>query len=146
VETASDEPRLSRPRLQLFVVAALLIAGLLGMHALVGGPTAAAASMTSSGHASLSSHGMIGAPTAAPVLTASGAHGTVHGSGGCADAMSGGGGCTCVSVPTGKSVPALPAPVAASLPGLVPAPEPTPPTQTPRRLALTHLELSIHRT
>ena len=88
METASDEPRLSRPRLQLFVVAALLIAGLLGMHALVGGPTAAAASMTSSGHASLSSHGMIGAPTAAPVLTASGAHGTVHGSGGCADAMS----------------------------------------------------------
>lgn len=88
METASDEPRLSRPRLQLFVVAALLIACLLGMHALVGGPTAAAASMTSSGHASLSSHGMIGAPTAAPVLTASGAHGTVHGSGGCADAMS----------------------------------------------------------
>jgi hypothetical protein len=145
VATATDQPRRSRHRLQAAVLAALLIAGLLGMHALVGGPAAATASTTPSAHAPLSSHGMTGAATASPVVTASGAHGMVHGSGGCADAMSGGGS-TCVSAPTGKSIPALPVPGAASLPDLAPAAAPTPPSQTPRRLALTHLELSIHRT
>lgn len=143
--TATDRPRRSQHRLRVAVLAALLIAGLLGMHALVVAPAAATASMTSPAHAPLASHGMIGPATAAPALTASGAHGMAHGSGGCADAMSGGGS-TCVSAPTGKSIPALPVPVAASLPDLVPAAAPTPPSETPRRLALTHLELSIHRT
>ena len=141
METAIDESRRSRHRLRLVVLAALLIAGLLGMHALVGGPSAAIALMTSSGHASPTSHGMT-----APVSSASGAHGPMHGSAGCADAMSGGGGSACVSAPTGKTIPAIPVPVTASLPELAPAAAPAPPTQIPRRLALTHLELSIHRT
>ncbi|MCG7309220.1 hypothetical protein [Brachybacterium sp. ACRRE] len=146
METATDEPRRSRHRLQLFVLAALLIAGLLGMHALVGGSAAVTASTAASGHVSSASHGMVGAAIAPPAPTASGSHGMVHGSGGCADAMSGGGGSVCASVPTGKSVPALPGPPVVSLPELVPAAAPTPPSQTPRRFALTHLELSIHRT
>lgn len=146
METATHEPRCSRHRLQLVVLAALLIAGLLGMHALVGGPVAAAAPMSSPTHASAQSHGTNAAVTAAPSLTTPGAHGAAHGSGGCADAMSSGSGSACVSVPTAKSVPALPVPPVVSLPGLAPAAAPTPPSQTPRRLAMTHLELSIHRT
>ncbi|CAM2963239.1 MULTISPECIES: DUF6153 family protein [Dermacoccus] len=145
METATDERCRSRHRLQFVVLVALLISGLLGMHALVGGPAAATASMASPGHASRASHGVTGAAVT-PVPIASGARGMVHGSGGCADAMSGGGGSTCVSVPTGKSVPALPVPPFAAVPTPVSAPMPTPPSETPRRFALTHLELSIYRT
>ena len=52
VETATDEPRCSRHRLQLLVLAALLIAGLLGMHSLVSGAgaTAMSAPMASMKH------------------------------------------------------------------------------------------------
>ncbi|MFW6598355.1 hypothetical protein ACQBAU_07365 [Propionibacteriaceae bacterium Y2011] len=146
METAT-ETRCSRHWVQLTVLAALLIAGLLGMHALGGAAAAASASMTSSGLASPAVSGMNGMAGEAgtdPVPTASGGHGPAHGSDGCADAMSGGS--TCVSEPTGTSVPALPAPAVVSRPKLVPAAAPMPPSQTPRRLALTHLELSIHRT
>lgn len=103
-------------RVPLIVLAVLLIAGLLGMHALASAPMPATASMASSGHASPASPAVADQATAAPVSAMSGPHGAVHGSGGCADAMSGGGGSTCVSVPTGKDLPTLPAPSAASLP------------------------------
>lgn len=146
VLTAIPEPRRSMRRVPLIVLAALLIAGLLGMHALTSAPMPATASMASSGHASPASPALADQATAAPAAAMSGPHGTMHGSGGCADAMSGGGS-TCVSVPTGKDLPALPAPSAASLPRpVLAAAAPTPPPETPRRLALTHLELSIQRT
>ncbi|WP_206476507.1 hypothetical protein, partial [Microbacterium sp. KRD172] len=47
---------------------------------------------------------------------------------------------------TDKSIPVLPVPLAAVLPDLGPAAEPGPPLETARRLALSHLELSISRT
>ncbi|SDS18176.1 hypothetical protein SAMN04489751_1421 [Brevibacterium sandarakinum] len=125
----------------LIALVTLLIAGLLGMHALASGSMAATAAVTSSGHAPSASPAVADQAAAAPVSMTSGSHGTVHG---CADAMSGGS--TCVSVPTDKSVPALPAPSTASLPGPVFAVLSMPPPETPRRLALSHLELSICRT
>src|SRR5699024_1657447 len=67
------------------------------------------------------------------------------GSGGCADAMNSGDS-TCVSAPTAESIPALPVPSVAAVPTPVSAPMPAPPSETPRRFALTHLELSIYRT
>ncbi|XSS46823.1 hypothetical protein ACQBAU_01995 [Propionibacteriaceae bacterium Y2011] len=145
--TATYEPGRSH-WWQLTVFAALLIVGLLGMHALASGPMAASAqtSMTSSGHASPASPGMSEAAAPASVPMTSGSHGVVHGTGGCADAMSSGGGSTCVSVPTGKSISALPTSPPASLPEPVPAAWTTPPPETPRRFALSHLELSIYRT
>lgn len=147
MQTATDDPRRSRHWLQLAVLVALLIAGLLGMHALVGGPMPATASIASSAHASPASPAAAAQATAAPASATYGAHGMVHGSGGCADAMNGSGGSTCVSVPTGKDLPALPVPPAASLPYPdLAAATPTPPSQTPRRFALSHLELSIQRT
>ena len=119
-------------RVPLIALAALLVAGLLGMHALASAPMTAMAqaSMGQSGHA---------------FTTTPEPQGTVH-FGGCADAMSSGGGSTCVSVPTAKSIPALPVPSAASLPGPVFAVLSLPPPETSRRLALSHLELSIYRT
>jgi len=148
VETTTDQPCRSRHWLKLVVLAALLIAGLLGMHALVGGAqaTTMSAPMASMEHPSAATLGATGAATAAPSPSTSGPHGMVHGSSGCADAMSGGSGSTCVSVPTGKSVPVLPAPLPAVIPDLGLATEPVPPPETPRRLALSHLELSISRT
>ncbi|WP_145998901.1 DUF6153 family protein [Brevibacterium linens] len=141
MKSATPEPCRSRHWLQLVVLTALLIVGLLGMHALVGG-SAAATSMASSAHASSQS---AGTTTSASVSSASGAQGSVHGSGGCADAMNGGDS-TCVSAPTVESIPALPVPSVADVLTPVSAPLPTPPLETPRRFALTHLELSIHRT
>ncbi|PFG69090.1 hypothetical protein B0O41_3941 [Propionibacteriaceae bacterium ES.041] len=148
VETATDEPRCSRHRLQLLVLAALLIAGLLGMHSLANGAaaTAMSAPMASMKHSSPATPGITHAAASISSSSASGPHGMVHGSGGCAGAMSSGSGATCVPGPTGKGIPVLPAPLAATLPELGPAPEPVPPLQTPRRLALSHLELSIYRT
>jgi hypothetical protein len=145
VETVTDEPRRSRHWLQLVVLAALLITGLLGMHALVGGPAAATTSTASPAHASSSSPGMTGMTTTASMSSASGAQGLVRGSGGCADAMNSGDS-TCVSAPTAESIPALPVPSVAAVPTPVSAPMPAPPSETPRRFALTHLELSIYRT
>ena len=147
VESATDEPCRRRHWLQLAVLAALLIVGLLGMHALVNGAaaTATSAPMASMGLGSQTT-GMTDDAATAPSSTASGPHGMVHGSGGCAAAMGSGGGSTCVPGPTGKSIPVLPAPLAAALLDLGPAPEPVPPRETPRRLALSHLELSIYRT
>lgn len=142
VETATYETCRSRHWLQLIVLMALLITGLLGMHALVGGPTAATVSMASPAHASPSSPGMT---STASMSSASGAQGLVYGSGGCADAMNSGDS-TCVSAPTAESIPALPVPSVAAVPTPVSAPMPTPPSETPRRFALTHLELSIYRT
>jgi hypothetical protein len=147
VETATDEPCRSRHWLQLSVLTALLIVGLLGMHALVNGAgvTAMNASVASMGHASPASPGMTDAAAIASSSSASGPHGMGPGSSGCAEAMGSVGGSTCVPGPTAKSIPALPAPLPASLPYLGPAPEPVPPPETPRRLALSHLELSIYR-
>jgi len=147
VETATDEPRRSRHRLQLLVLAALLIAGLLGMHSLANGAGATAMSvpMASMKHSAPATPALT-AEAAVPSSSTSGSHGMVHGSGGCAGAMSSGSGSTCVPGPTGKSIPVLPAPLAATLPELGPAPEPVLLLQTPRRLALSHLELSIYRT
>ncbi len=148
VETATDEPRRSRHRLQLLVLAALLIAGLLGMHSLANGAgaTAMSAPMASMKHSAPATPALTAEAAVAPSSSTSGSHGMVHGSGGCAGAMSSVSGSTCVPGPTGKSIPVLPAPLAATLPELGRAPEPVPPLQTPRRLALSHLELSIYRT
>src|SRR5699024_6570921 len=147
VKSATPETCRGRHWLQLVVLTALLIMGLLGMHALIGGSAASTTSMASSAHASSQS-----ARTAttrsvsdASVSSAAGAQGAVHGSGGCADAMNGGDS-TCVSAPTAESIPALPVPSLANVLAPVSAPLPMPPSETPRRFALTHLELSIHRT
>lgn len=145
VETATYETCRSRHWLQLVVLTALLITGLLGMHALVGGPAAATASTASPVHVSSQSPGMTGMTSTASMSSASGVQGPVHGSGGCADAMNNGDS-TCVSAPTAESIPALPVPSVAAVPTPVSAPMPTPPSETPRRFALTHLELSIYRT
>ena len=88
VKCATPEPCRGRQWLQLVVLTVLLITGLLGMHALVGGPAAATASMASPAHASPSSPGMTGMSPTASMSAAAGAQGLVHGSGGCADAMS----------------------------------------------------------
>lgn len=145
--TAIPDPRRNMRRVPLIALAALLIAGLLGMHALASAPMTAMAQASTgqSGHAFTASPGTTDEAVTAPMLTTPGPHGTVH-SGGCADAMSSGGGSACVSVPTAKSIPALPVPSAASLPGPVIAVLSMPPTETSRRLALSHLELSIYRT
>lgn len=145
VETATDEPCRSRHWLQLIILTALLITGLLGMHALVGGPAAATTPMASPAHASSQSPGMTGMTSIASMSSATGAQGPVHGSGGCADAMNSGDS-TCVSAPTAESIPALPVPSVADVLTPVSAPLPTPLSETPRRFALTHLELSIYRT
>lgn len=141
MENASYEPDRGRHWLQLAVLAALLIVGLLSMHTLVNGAasTATSASRTSKGHASEASEAVN-----APLSTTSGSHGMVHGS--CAAAMSSGTGTACAPGPTGKTFPALSAPLAAILPNLGIAPETVPPPETPRRLALSHRELSIYRT
>lgn len=148
VETTTDQPCRSRHWLQLVVLVALLIAGLLGMHALVGGAqaTAMSAPMASMEHPSPTTPDVTRAATADPLPSPSGPHGMVHGSSGCAAAIGSGGVSTCVPGPTGKSVPVLPALLPAVLPDLGPATEPVPPPETPRRLALSHLELSISRT
>ncbi|MBZ4496497.1 MULTISPECIES: DUF6153 family protein [Dermacoccus] len=145
MKCATPEPCRGRQWLQLVVLTVLLITGLLGMHALVGGPAAATASMASPAHASPSSPGMTGMSPTASMSAAAGAQGLVHGSGGCADAMNSGDS-TCVSAPTAESIPALPVPSVADVLTPVSAPLPTPLSETPRRFALTHLELSIYRT
>lgn len=109
VKSATPEPCRGQHWLQLVVLTALLIMGLLGMHALIGESAASTTTMASSAHASSQS---AGTTTTASMSSASGAQRAVHGSGGCADAMNGGDS-TCVSAPTAESIPALPVPFAA---------------------------------
>ncbi|MCE7480671.1 MULTISPECIES: DUF6153 family protein [Microbacterium] len=148
VETVTDEPCRRPHWLQLTVLAILLIAGLLAMHALINGAAATAtiAPMATMGHASQTTPGTSDDAATTPTSTATGPHGMVHRSGGCAAAMGSGVGSTCTPGPTDKSIPVLPVPLAAVLPDLGPAAEPGPPLETARRLALSHLELSISRT
>ena len=81
MQTATDASRRTRRWVALIVLAGLLIAGLLGMHALASAPMTPTGPVASAGHAA-PSPAVADQPTAAPLPAMSGPHGAVHGSGG----------------------------------------------------------------
>jgi hypothetical protein len=125
-----------------WVLVALLLVGLLGMHVLTAAPLDSAGAMPAGHHAPTSA--FAAHDTVEPAHTAANGRDLRHD--GCETAMGHGGSAMCVPGPVENGASVVPAPHGAMPASTGAVTDPAPPRNAPRRVALSHGDLSIYRT